>query len=175
MPKMIDLFSGLGGASEAFVNAGWEVLRIENNPLLGEVPHTLMLDIFEFRDWVESTLAVYPEAFDDIELIWASPPCTDFSLGYSAPKAVYSRQNCTAPYQPNMELLNVAMDIIEMIKPRYHIVENVRGACPHFLPIVGRFRQQCQAYFFWGNFPSFVPGPFTIAGEYQRQNSNSNK
>jgi site-specific DNA-cytosine methylase len=38
--KMLDLFSGLGGASEAFVRAGWEVMRIENNPLLSEVPNT---------------------------------------------------------------------------------------------------------------------------------------
>ena len=38
MLKMLDLFSGLGGASEAMVNdPKWEVLRIENNPLLSGV------------------------------------------------------------------------------------------------------------------------------------------
>ena len=35
---MLDLFSGLGGFSEAFVLAGDEVVRVENNPLLSEVP-----------------------------------------------------------------------------------------------------------------------------------------
>ena len=38
--KVLDLCSGLGGFSEAFVAAGHEVLRIEHNPLLADVPHT---------------------------------------------------------------------------------------------------------------------------------------
>ena len=38
---VLDLCSGLGGASEAFVNhPHWEVIRIENNELLADVPHT---------------------------------------------------------------------------------------------------------------------------------------
>ena len=32
--KVLDLFSGLGGFSEAFLRSGDEVKRIENNPLL---------------------------------------------------------------------------------------------------------------------------------------------
>jgi site-specific DNA-cytosine methylase len=32
--RMLDICSGLGGASEAFIDAGWEVTRLENNPLL---------------------------------------------------------------------------------------------------------------------------------------------
>ena len=51
--KVLDLCSGLGGFSEAFVAAGHEVLRIEHNPLLADVPHTKIMDIFEFRDWLE--------------------------------------------------------------------------------------------------------------------------
>ena len=48
--KVLDLCSGLGGFSEAFVNdLDWEVMRIENNPLLSEVPHTEIIDIFDFR------------------------------------------------------------------------------------------------------------------------------
>jgi hypothetical protein len=38
--RVLDLFSGLGGFSEAFVQAGDEVVRVENNPLLSEVPCT---------------------------------------------------------------------------------------------------------------------------------------
>ena len=171
MPKMIDLFSGLGGASEAFVEAGWQVLRIENNPLLAEVPHTRIIDIFDFRDWVQSALAEYPGAFDDIELIWASPPCYEFSLGFHAPKASHSREHPNEPYYPSMDMLEVAKDIIDMINPRYHIIENVRGACPHFLPIVGKYRQQNEAYFLWGNFPSFCPEPFPSKSEKDKRHS----
>jgi|TARA_R110002096_G_scaffold358656_2_gene551746 site-specific DNA-cytosine methylase len=171
MPKMIDLFSGLGGASQAFVDAGWQVLRIENNPLLEEVPHTRLMDIYDFRDWVETTQAEYPEAFEDIELIWASPPCHEFSLGFSAPKAIHSREHPNTPYYPNLDMLEVAVEIIEMIKPRYHIIENVRGACPHFLPIIGKYRQQFEAYFLWGNYPSFCPEPFPSKSEKDKRHS----
>jgi len=38
--KVLDLCSGLGGFSEAFLTAGHDVLRIENNPLLADVPNT---------------------------------------------------------------------------------------------------------------------------------------
>ena len=41
--EMLDLFSGLGGASEAMLNHGWDVLRIENNPELALVPNKLGL------------------------------------------------------------------------------------------------------------------------------------
>ena len=34
--KMVDLFSGLGGASEAFLKNDWEVERYDNNPLFWE-------------------------------------------------------------------------------------------------------------------------------------------
>jgi site-specific DNA-cytosine methylase len=48
--RVLDLFSGLGGFSEAFVQAGDEVVRVENNPLLSEVPHTSMQNVLEVRD-----------------------------------------------------------------------------------------------------------------------------
>ena len=51
--KVLDLCSGLGGFSEAFIEAGHDVLRIENNPLLGDVENTRLMCIFEFRDWLE--------------------------------------------------------------------------------------------------------------------------
>jgi len=169
--KMIDLFSGLGGASQAFVDAGWSVIRIENNPVLSEVPHTKLMCIFEFRDWIEQTILENPDAFKDIDLIWASPPCDEFSLGFNAPKAEHSRRRDGTPYEPNMDMLQCAIDIIELIQPRYHIIENVRGACLHFEPFLGKFRQQNVAYFFWGNFPSFVPTKFPSKHEKDKRHS----
>ena len=46
--KVLDLYSGLGGFSEAFVqDQNYQVIRIENNPLLKDVPHTLLGDIWK--------------------------------------------------------------------------------------------------------------------------------
>jgi len=46
MKLMLDLFSGLGGASEAFMDHdGWQVTRFENNPDLGWVLNTKLIDV----------------------------------------------------------------------------------------------------------------------------------
>ena len=45
MLHMVDLCAGLGGASEAMVRSNkWSVLRIDNNPLLADVPFMVMAD-----------------------------------------------------------------------------------------------------------------------------------
>jgi len=160
--KMIDLFSGLGGASQAFVDAGWDVLRIENNPLLGEVPHTKTMCIFELRDWLENMIFRYPEHFQDIDLIWASPPCDEFSLAYNAVHAKWLREHPGEPYQPDMLPIEATMDIITMLKPRFHVVENVRGASKYFSAIIGSNPRQIlgNAQFLWGNFPLICPAAY---------------
>jgi len=85
----LDLFSGLGGASEAFVQDldHWTVLRIDNNPLLGGVPFTIIDDIRN----IKPNYGVYLDA--KIECIWASPPCREFSNGYSSPKSIHIRRD----------------------------------------------------------------------------------
>jgi len=164
--KVLDLCSGLGGFSEAFVAAGHEVLRIENNPLLVDVAHTKIIDIFEFRDWLEDRIAPPPvNVLLECDIILFSPPCLEFSLAFDAPRAVWARENAGIPYEPSMELLECGMEIIRLLKPRYWIIENVRGASPYFSQLLGRARQINEAYFFWGNFPSFVPATFPSKAE----------
>jgi len=164
--KVLDLCSGLGGFSEAFVAAGHEVLRIENNPLLAEVPHTDIIDLFDVRDLLEENVADNGDAFlRNVDIILFSPPCYEFSLAFDAPRAVWARENAGIPYEPSMDLLECGMEIIELLKPKYWIIENVRGASPYFSQLLGRARQINDAYFFWGNFPSFAPGAFPSKAE----------
>lgn len=172
--KMLDLFSGLGGASEAFVQAGWEVLRIENNPLLGEVPNTKIMCVFELRDWLEDnarTLTV--GVLDDVDLIWASPPCDEFSLAFSAPHAIHNRENPGIPYEPNMDYLEATLDIIKLLKPRYFVIENVRGSSKFFTEMIGTPPRQIlgNAQFLWGNFPLIDPPTYKSKAEVDKRHS----
>jgi len=164
--KVLDLCSGLGGFSEAFVAAGHEVLRIENNPLLQDVPHTDIIDIFDVRDLLEENVAENGDAFlRNVDIILFSPPCYEFSLAYDAPRARHLRERPNIPYQPSMNILECGMEIIELLKPKHWIIENVRGASPFFSQLLGNPRQINEAYFFWGNFPSFVPDDFPSKAE----------
>ena len=54
MKVMWDVCSGLGGASEAFMNRDdWTVIRIENNPILQGLEITHDRDVLLWPDWVE--------------------------------------------------------------------------------------------------------------------------
>jgi len=171
--KILDLFSGLGGASEAFLQAGWDVLRIENNPLLGEVPNTKTMCVFELRDWLENMVFRYPEQFEDIDLIWASPPCDEFSLAFSAPHAIHTRENPDEPYEPNMDYLEATLDIIKMLKPRFWVIENVRGASTFFTEMICSPPRQIlgNAQFLWGNFPLIDPPIYKSKAEVDKRHS----
>lgn len=148
MKHMVDLFSGLGGASEAFVEAKWNVLRIDNNPLLSSVPFTAIKSIFEVRDNCRANWLV-----PKIDFIWASPPCTEFSGGFASPKSIASRTIGLENYEPDMTLLQAAMDIIETVKPKYWCIENVVGSIRYFAEYLGEPRQIIGPYVLWGNFP----------------------
>ena len=158
-PRVIlDLCSGLGGASEAFLSASiWRVIRIENNPALSDVPHTHTLDVLEWTDWIET--------FPAPEIIWASPPCRDFSRGFSAPAPTAEREGRV--HVPDMSILKACMGIIDYFKPKWYIIENVQGAVDDFRPLLGEPVQKIGPFVLWGRFAripmdySFIHSKFT--------------
>ena len=66
--SMLDLFAGLGGASESMIQTGWDVLRIDNNQLLAGVENMVMMDVKKLKPKV---LQGAPK----LTLVWASMPC----------------------------------------------------------------------------------------------------
>jgi site-specific DNA-cytosine methylase len=143
-PVMLDLFSGLGGASEAFIQNGWTVIRIENNPKLQHIPKTFDLDVLDWKNWI----TLLP---DKIDLIWASPPCLEFSQAFNAPKSIAKREG--RDFEPDLNALKAAIEIIEHYDPTFWCIENVVGAKEHFKPLLGKPRQIIESFMLWGNFP----------------------
>lgn len=154
--KMLDLFSGLGGASEAFIQSqNWEVQRIENNVLLESVPNTTLKSVFELRDELVKMQNEGYHPATTIDLLWASPPCVEFSLAYSSPQSRALREN--REYQPDLRAVEATIEIIRILKPRYWVIENVRGAVNWFKPLLGKQAKVINhSIFMWGNFPAFV-------------------
>ena len=144
MRVMVDLFSGLGGASEAMVQSpNWEVHRFDNNPLLEDVPHTIIRDarILHPRTW----------GMSPVDLLWASPPCLEFSEAYNAPEVV-ARRECRV-HVPDLSLVELAIRVRDWMEPEWFVLENVAGSIKHLLPLLGEPTQIIGQFVLWGRFP----------------------
>ena len=134
---MLDLFSGLGGASYAMKERGWEVITVELNP--------------DFKPDICTDITGWSWSGPRPDLVWASPPCTEFSKA-SLPKSWACNRT---PPCPDVGLMLQAKRIIEECNPRYWVIENVRGAKPFFGPWLGKPRKEVGSRILWGEFPIF--------------------
>jgi hypothetical protein len=137
--RMLDLFSGLGGASRAMRERGWDVITVDIEPRFNP---SIIADISTYH--YEGKLPV--------DLVWASPPCTEFSKD-SLPRSWACNRN--NPPKPDTALTEAAMRVIEEVKPRWWVIENVRGAVKHFRPILGAPVKRVGSRYLWGVFPDF--------------------
>mgnify|MGYP003650514568 CR=1 FL=1 len=151
---MIDMFSGLGGASQAFINDeyNWYVWRLDNNPLLEDIKNTQITnDMFKtLKCWnlTKSDKTYRPE------LIWASPPCREFSSGFNSPSSKMQRgEEGFENFTPDQGLVKQTIDIIQQINPKYWVIENVIGSIKWLKPILGEPTQIIGSVVLWGNFP----------------------
>jgi len=132
--KVLDLFSGLGGFSQAFLDRGHEVVKID---IERSFKPNIQADV--------RFLPIKPTARFDV--ILASPPCDEFSKD--------SMPWHEADINKGMELVYVTKEIIDTLKPKFWVIENVRGAVKYFKPLFGDYRQRCGSRYLWGNFPKF--------------------
>ena len=133
---MLDLCCGLGGASRAMQERGWDVIRVDINP---EFSPDIVADITTFH-------YIGPKP----DLVWASPPCTEFSK-WSMPASW--KCNAGGKKEPDLTLMLAAKRIIEEINPRWWVVENVKGAVPFLTEHFGPVQKVSGSRFLWGEFP----------------------
>jgi len=148
-PLMIDLCAGFGGQSEAFLRGGFDVIRVDNNPLLSEVPNMFIEDIYRIEPFNISGRV--------IDYIHAGPTCHEFSLAFNAPRSKAIHAGIGDQYKPveGIRLVQRCKDIIDQLQPRYWSIENVRGSIKYLSPFLGEPRIIIGPYVYWGNFPLF--------------------
>jgi len=153
--KMLDLCAGLGGASEAMLNHGWDVLRIENNPVVANItPNTQIMDVQTLHDIIRKQIWA-GHVPDQPTFVWASPPCTDFSTGYSSPRSIAQREGIDYYPQEAIDTVLICKAIIDQVQPRYWAIENVRGSIKYLEPFLGTPTMIIDSIVIWGVFPKF--------------------
>jgi hypothetical protein len=122
----VDLYAGTGGASRAFADRGWRVVRVDL-----ERRH---------RPDIVADVGRLPIA-GRVDFLWASPPCTEFSDAQPLPAG--QRR------EPSLELVFAALRAVRDLGPRFWVIENVRGA----IPFLGVPLQKVGPWCLWGYFP----------------------
>ena len=140
--NIIDLYCGLGGWAKGFLEKGHSVTGYDIIDFSEKYPGKFVkADLLTFRD------------FPSADIVVASPPCTDFSKA-SFPPTWKSVQRYPPDIPKALQLFNRVYEIVEMVKPKYYIIENVRGAEKY----AGKARMHIGSRYFWGNFPLFSVG-----------------
>lgn len=129
---VLDLFCGLGGFSSVFRERGHRVIGVDIVP-----PCDIQADV--------GRLPFSTEFRPDV--ILASPPCDEFSRE--------SMPWCRTGKVPSVDLVVAAKRAIDTLRPRWWVIENVRGAIRYLVPILGPVRERVGSRYLWGNFPLF--------------------
>lgn len=96
--KVLDLFAGTGSSTKAFGDRGHQVIKVELDEIFDDIDHYTDARLF----------AKDPEKFLGDwrpDLIWASPPCTAFSVAGKGSKAAWDRakNGSVKPSDPPLE------------------------------------------------------------------------
>lgn len=107
------LFSGCGGASEGYRQAGFDVVDVDNNPGLLNPHGYIVADAME--------IAAEPWLLDGFDAVHASPPCQLWCAGFSVYRHTYP--DLITPLRPLLERSGKPW-VIENV-PRAPLVEPV--------------------------------------------------
>lgn len=150
---VLDLFSGLGGWSQAFKERGHKVITLDFEKKFNP---TICADVL-------AVSAKDLTVFGVPDVVLASPPCQCFSL-----LSVYRHWKDHKPKDDEtrvaIKILEKTISLIEEIKPSFWVIENPVGmmrTLPHLKGFSHRVITQCQygerrmkPTDLWGKFPS---------------------
>jgi len=158
---VFDFFAGTGSSTRAFQDAGHTVFTFEKDPFF---------DVTETVDIMDLTVEYLLEKYGQPDFVWASPPCTAFSvasIGHHWLKGGDHPVPKTKDAEYNQLLVAKAIELAEGLKPKYgFLIENPRGMLRK-LPVVADLNRRTVTYCqygddrmkptdLWGDVPNWV-------------------
>lgn len=157
-------FLGTGSSTEGFRESGDRVIRFEMDSSFDAEEHVDIMDLT-----AEDLLARYGRP----DFVWASPPCTAFSvasIGRHWDNSTGIPQPKTEAAKYNQEIVRHTRRLIEQLQPRYgFLIENPRGMLRKLEPLADLNRvtiTYCQygdtrqkPTDLWGEIPNWNPRP----------------
>jgi len=125
--KVLELFAGSCSFSDVAKEYGHETFTIDNGLDLISDDHYKKIDL---------VINILELNVDDIpfqpDIIWASPPCTTFSIAscsthWTAPDENNLRYPKSENAEEGMYLLEQTIWIMNELQPKYYVIENPRG------------------------------------------------
>jgi hypothetical protein len=143
----VDLCSGLGGASQPALDRGWRVIRVDINP--------------RFKPDVVADIRALPLRPFPIDVLWASPPCQEFSK--HGMRCFYPN-----PPEPSLAIARAVGQMISELMPRFWCVENVWAARPWLVKVFGPVRAMPPGHALWSNLGFLLPNIAPHKGNLRR-------
>jgi hypothetical protein len=151
----VDLFSGLGGASQPALDRGWRVIRIDHEArfcpdVVADLAHGIPLKPFH------------------VDVMWASFPCQDFSKW--GLRCFYPN-----PPEPDMTLALATKAAFDEWKPAAWVAENVWASRPFLTPIFGPVRALPPGHAVWSNMALLMPNIDPHKGSFHDSHASGNR
>lgn len=165
---ILDLFSGKGGElrRKYIEDQGHVYITLDNDPIYKS---NITKDIFSIKP---KDLKI----FGPFDFIWASPPCTAFSVASIgkhwepktyAPKSLQAKQS--------KELVIHTLRLIKNLNPKAYLIENPRGML-RIMPFMQSLPRHTVTYCqygekrmkptdLWGEVPNWIPRPACKNGD----------
>lgn len=115
--KILELFSGTGSFAKVATERGHKVFTLDFDKQFNP---DLCIDILDFD------VSMLPEEFKHPDIIWASPPCTTFSVASLRHYWENGRPKNDKCWH-GIAIVKKTKKIIQELQPQFYIIENPRG------------------------------------------------